>query len=344
MDPPALDNRTDFKVLPQPLLDRDGDRLAVIVKATLGLGPDGVLDPLPKSRQRAIRSADIPWGEPEKSSILYPSDLCLRKPGTDVLVVARAFAPQGTAVPTFDVAVQVGPLKKYLRIFGMRVWQAKGSGMSSPRPMTELDVRYDHAWGGFDDSDPTEIVEEPRNPVGMGIARDPNALTHQPAPRIEDIESPISSARARPRPGGIGAIGRHWEPRRKYMGTFDARWLEERAPLLPLDFDDRANHCATPDLVADKPLLGDEKVALLNLVPGGGATTFALAKLGIAIEFRVKDRPTEVFAPHIDTILIDVHPDKPEPFPVVEYVWRASVKAPRRMKDARVIVHERSAV
>jgi hypothetical protein len=38
--------------------------------------------------------------------------------------------------------------------------------------------------------------------------------------------------------------------------------------------------------------------------------------------------------------LLETGPDKPI---AVEMVWRAHVKAPRRMKDARVIVREREA-
>ena len=340
MDPPPLDNSTDFIAHPQPLVDRDGERLVVIVKATLELSPDGVLDVAPKARRRGIRMADVPWGEPEKSSILFPADLCVRKPGTDVIVVAKAYAPGGKPVPTFDAAVQVGPLRKLVRLFGLRVWQKAGEGLSPPRPVGEVEMRYDLAWGGIDVSDPAKIVEEARNPVGLGVSRDPDALTHQPAPSIEDPTEPILTARTRPRPAGLGAIGRHWEPRRKYVGTYDARWLEERAPLPPLDQDDRVHLCATPELVAVPPLLGGEEVALLNLVPGGGATTFRLPRIAVEIAFHVKDRPVEPCRPHLDTVLIDLLERSPPQPITVEYVWRASVKAPRRTKDARVVVRE----
>lgn len=341
MDQPPLDNRTDFVAHPQPLVDRDGERLVVIVKATLELAADGALDVAPEERRRGVRMADVPWGDPEKSSILYPADLCVRKPGTDVIVVARAHAPGGKPVTSFDVAVQVGPLRKLARVYGLRVWQKAGEGISPPRPVASLEMRYDLAWGGVDASDPERVVEEPRNPVGLGVARDPAALTHQPAPSIEDPEEPMLSARTRPKPAGIGAIGRHWEPRRRYVGTYDARWLEERAPLPPLDQDDRVNLCATPELCATPPLAGGEEVALVNLTPGGGSTAFRLPRLAVEIAFRVAGRPAEAFRPHLDTVLIDALMDEEPPRPLtVELVWRASVKAPRKMKDARILVRE----
>ena len=341
MDSPSLDNRTGYAVLPQLLMDREGEKLAVLVKATYELAPGAVeLVVAPPPRRRGVRMADVPWGELEKSSVLYPADLCLRKPGTDVVVVAKAYAPDGRAVPSFDAGVRVGPVAKTVRVFGLRVWQKAGSGLSAPRPIGELELRYDFAWGGYDDSDPERPVEEARNPIGLGFVRDPEALTHQPAPSIEDPAELLTSCRTRPAPAGVGAIARHWAPRRRHLGTYDAAWLESRAPLLPADFDDRANLCATPDLVAHTPLLGAEEVALLNLVPGGGSTRFALPGVGVEIDVRVKGREPEVVRPYLDTVLVDalVVPRRPL---TVELVWRAAVRAPRRMKDARIVVRER---
>lgn len=342
MDQPPVDNPTELVAHPQLIVDKDGERLVTIVKATFLREPDGTIELAPRRWQRKIRFADIPWGEPEKSSILYPADICLRKPGTDVIVVARAHAPGGKPVPTFDAAVRVGPLQKIVRVFGLRVWAADGTGLSPPRPVAEVEMRYDNAWGGVDDSDPAAFLEEPRNPVGTGITRDHSSLRHQPAPCLEDPSEPILTSRTRPAPAGMGAIGRHWEPRRRYAGTFDARWLEDRAPLPPLDQDDRHHLSATPDLIATPPLRGGEDVALLNLEPGGGTSSFRLPRLTVEIQFRIKDRAVEVIRPYLDTVLIDTlaNPRKEDRPLTIEYVYRASVKAPRRLADASVRVRE----
>src|SRR3954470_13425195 len=167
MDPPRLDNKTTFAAQPRMLMAKDGERLVLIVKATfVRLAGETNLELVPEHERRGIRGQDIPWGDPEKSSIKYPSDLCLAKPGTDVIVVAAAHAPGGKPVPSFDAGVRVGPLQKTIRVFGLRVWGANGSSLTAPRPTTGAEVRYDHAWGGLDVSDPTRPVEEPRNPVG----------------------------------------------------------------------------------------------------------------------------------------------------------------------------------
>ncbi|EYF00239.1 DUF2169 family type VI secretion system accessory protein [Chondromyces apiculatus] len=336
----ALDNKTDFAVHQQVLLDTEGEKLVAIVKATFEVDGSEV-DIAPAERTRGIRFADFPWEKDAPESLAYPADVCLRKPGTDVIFVARACAPGGRAVPSFDVRVEVGPLRKSLVVFGQRLWLADGAGLSTPQPIQEIDMRYDHAWGGRDDEDPAEPLEEPRNPVGKGVTRAPEGLTHQPAPHIEDPSFPILSVRTAPPPAGIGVVGRSWEPRRRYAGTYDAAWQEFRAPLLPDDFDDRFNLCASPGLIATPPLVGGEPVRLLNLTPGGGALTFALPRVHLEIEFRVKGREPAIFTPYLDTVLFDLYMPTPEKPLAVEMVWRASVKAPRRLKDARVLVRER---
>lgn len=338
MDPPRLDNKTVLAARPHLLLGKDGERLVLIVKATFTRPFQGPLELSQPAGRRGIRGADVPWGDPEKSSIKYPADLCITKRGTDVIVVAAAHAPGGRAVPSFDAGIRVGPLEKTIRVFGLRVWEANGSGLSAPRPTTGIEVRYDYAFGGLDLSDPTKPVEEPRNPVGMGIARDLSTLTHQPAPFIEDPLNPIGSARTRPPPAGLGAIGRHWEPRRHLLGTYDAKWLETRAPLLPLDHDERGNSCASPGLTAIPPLVGGEQVTLLNLTPGGGSIGFRLPRLRVVATLFVKDLEPEKLVPHLDTVIIDTVDVPDTTDVVVEMVYRAAFRPPRRMKDGRLLL------
>lgn len=343
MDQPDLDNRTDFAVHPQLLADRDGEKLAIVVKATFEVQPDGGVELAPAARTRGVRFADLPWEKEKPESLAYPADMCLRKPGTDVVLAAKAHAPGGRPAPRIDVRVEVGPLAKSLAVFGRRLWLDGGSGLSEPAPIAELELRYDHAWGGRDDEDPKKLCEEPRNPIGMGLTRDPASLKHRPAPHIEDPAHPIRSFRTAPPPAGVGPIGRSWEPRRRYAGTYDQDWQELRAPLLPDDFDDRFNLCASPGLTADQPLQGGEPVRLLNLVPGGGALSFALPKVRLEIALAVKDREPVLFTPHLDTVMIDLLITPPGVPAVVEMVWRAHARAPRKLKDARILVREQRA-
>jgi hypothetical protein len=339
---PRLDNRTDFVVFPHILVDRDGDKLVTMVKATFECASlqGGELELAPRKRRRGLRMKDFPWSDKEPTPIAYPADVCIRKAATDVVFVARAHAPGGIPVPTFDAYAQVASLRKAIKIFGLRVWEVDGNGLPPARPIAELEVRYDYAWGGFDDSDPKKLVEEARNPQGMGCVRDSSVLSDKPAPQIEDPAAPIRTWKTRPPPAGLGPIGRHWQPRRGFAGTFDAAWKEKRSPLLPADFDDRYNQCASPGLMADPPLLGGEEVKLLNLVRGGGPTLFTLPRVGVEIEFRPKDGEPQSFRPPIDTVLVDLMGFIPEQPIAVEMVWRASIRAPRYVDQASVVVRE----
>lgn len=347
MESPRVENDTEFLVHPQLLCDRDGEKLAVMVKATFELSPDGksrgrdgTFAIAPADRRRGIRQADIPWGKPEKSSILYPADLCLRKPGTDVIAVAVARAPGETAVPSFDAGLKIGKLERLVKVLGPRTWLPEGQGITEPRPIARLEVRWEYAFGGSDDSDPAHPVEDPRNPLGRGVARTLAALSGSPAPQLEDPAAPITRASDRPNPVGLSALGRHWEPRRALWGTFDKAWLEDRAPLMPADFDDRANHFAPSVLIASPALRGGEGGALLNLTPGGGRVPFVLPKIALELLIRDGAAPPVRFEPDIDTVVVDTLPTKVGVPVTLELTWRAFVPAPRRQKDVTIHVRE----
>lgn len=340
MDAPTIVNKTDFAAAPRTLMSKEGERLVVIVKGTFAkFSAQEELECVSKVLRRGIRGQDIPWGNPEKSSIKYPSDLCIAKPGTDVIVVAAAHAPGGKAVPFFDAGLQVGTLEKVVRIFGPRVWGHNGSSLSSPRPTLGTEIRYDYAWGGLDDSDPMRLLEEARNPVGTGVTRDVTTLTHTPAPCVEDPGNLLVSVQTKPAPAGLGAIGRHWVPRRHFLGNYGAAWLRERAPLLPLDHDDRSNLCASTGLTAVSPLSGGEKSALWNLTPGGGTLKFALPRVHLTITLQTKEKEPQSKMPYLDTVLIDTLRTPEDSFLIVEMVWRAAFTPPRRLKDAKLTVN-----
>ena len=107
--------------------------------------------------------------------------------------------------------------------------------------------------------------------------------------------------------------------------------------------DDRFNHCASPGLVAERPLAGGEACGLYNLTPGGGTRAFSLPRTGVLVEVAVKGRPRETLSPHLDTVLIDTLEEGPDAPITVELVWRAVVRAPRKARDARITVREREA-
>ncbi len=355
---PKVENATDFVVEPHTLVDADGEKLCAILKATFEFvpgpprGADGTFEAAPRARRRPIRAADIPWGEPEKSSIAYPSDLCVRKPGTDIIVVARAFAPRGESAPSFDAGVKLGKVHKIVRINGPRVFAANGDSITRPRPVRSLDVRYDFAYGGTDATE-EDFKEDARNPVGIGVSLKVGTLDGAQAPQIEDPLDPITRANGSFKPAGLGVIGRHWEPRRKLWGTHDAAWLKNRAPLPPKDFDERANLAATPELIHMPPLQGGEEGGMTNLSAAHETLTFVLPRLRTTMTFRAKGQQPVSFSPYLDTIILDTRflpralNEAGEPVPpnltemVLEIVQRACIPAPRKPSDVTIHVEEK---
>jgi hypothetical protein len=340
MDTPPLDNQTEFVVHPQLLLTKEGEKLAAFVKATFEILPTGKLRLAVEERVRPIRHTDEVWEDPEVDSIKYPCDISPEKLGTDIIATATAHAPGGAPVNQFDTYLRVGAFHKAVRIFGLRVWQARGAGLSSAQPLSSLDVRYDFAWGGRDDSDPSRTVEEPRNPVGRGIRAQRDDLTHQLAPQIGDPEQPLRDVSTRPPPAGLGAMGRSFAPRRDLAGTFDESWQEYRCPLPPEDQKDEFHQCASPGLVARPHLQGGEECALLNLHPGG-PLQFTLPHIRLQIEFRREGRDAHpIKRPTLNTVLIDTHCCLSGELPVLEMLWVATTPAPRKMASSLIVVRE----
>ena len=116
-----IDNRTPFLVGISPSMDKEGvDWANVEVKGTFDI-VSGVAALPVSSEQVPLWAGDQHWGDPATSSIRYASDLGPAKMGTDVALIGHAYAKRGRARVS-DVALQVGPLRKGVRVFGERRW------------------------------------------------------------------------------------------------------------------------------------------------------------------------------------------------------------------------------
>lgn len=272
MPHPKVDNDSPIVVTPLFLDDEDGrPSLTIVLRACFEILEHGALALL--EEQPPLCAAGEFWGDPDLSSYKYEPEIAPLKLATDVAVVASAWAPN-PRVTTMDVAIQVGPLSKGLRVFGDRVWFAAGveAGMTKPLPFEKMPISYDRAFGGWDRTaaNPVDHDYERRNPSGRGFhGRNNRMRDRDPLPNIEDPGAPISGYRDRPTPAGFGFTSPHWLPRASLAGTYDAKWAEDRKPRLPKDFDPRYFNAGSPGMIANGYLRGDEPVHALGLTKGG---------------------------------------------------------------------------
>jgi hypothetical protein len=127
-----------------------------------------------------------------------------------------------------------------------------------------------------------------RNPVGKGFPKSASRLANTPA---HSVEYPAGDP-AKTGPAGFGAIASYWSPRRELAGTYDAKWVEKRKPLLPADYDERFVLCAPPDQRLPKHLRGGEQIALLNMTPDG-LLSFELPKIYFTFSSRFGSKAEE---------------------------------------------------
>jgi hypothetical protein len=236
-------------------------------------------------------------------------------------------APGGVPAPEVDVGIRVAGRTKLLRVHGLRQWRRGLLAVtpSAAAPALRTPLAWSCAYGGLDLSDPERPLEEARNPVGRGVARNIERLVGQPAPQIEAPGAPIRAAGERHAPVGCAPLGRHFEPRRSHAGTYDAAWLRSVYPARPKDYRPEHEHCAAPDLVFAEPLRGGEPVRLQG-VHEAGPLAFALPKWLVRVEALVDGR-TQERRPHLDTVVVDTDAM------VLELVWRTLFRCPPRMRD-----------
>jgi len=304
----------------------------VVVKATFDVDESGLCRI--SDEQEPLVYADVHHGDPATSSIKHENDFAPVKPRADVLVEGMAVAPAGRAVTRIDVAL-VGPgLDKRAIVTGDRRWVRSAGGVvaSAPEPFVAMPLVWDRAFGGSDLShaSPMKHGTELRNLAGVGFHRNGNrdTVVGKALPNVERPDSAMREWSDKPEPIGFGPVGRSWQPRIGFAGTYDQRWMDEKLPFLPDDFDDRYFQSAPPDQ------------QLEGLSPGGtfgclhmnarGRFTVALPELRVPVRFTVGDR-VEARTLSADTLIMAPARER------IVLVGRASVPLPRKMVALREV-------
>ncbi len=294
-------NITPFAAAIAPSQDRDGGDLAVaVLKATFQFTARGEVSPAPPGAQLPVSTAEVPWGDPDGSSLRYASDVSPAKPGTDVAIVGHAY---GRGQKEAKVGFRLGALQKVLVVSGPRVWAARFPlTVAGPVAFDKVPLLYEQAFGGAYEEEGKGRLSFQENPVGVGFSK--TVAVRAPLPAIEYPNARFASVKDRPKPAGFGFIPPGWKQRSCFAGTFDASWEKNRRPLMPADLDERFWNTVPQDQVLKPKLAGGERLVLLNLHPEAETVTLALPRFAFSAHFRVKDGET-VLPMTADTLLIE---------------------------------------
>ena len=314
--------------------DKDGREWVVVVaKGTYGIPDHPDREPVPLKEQVPLITRDLFTGEPGFSAPLYEIDFALRKPRCDVLFNGSCYAPGGKPTTKVLVGIRVGLLTKSFNVVGNRVWRSSmlHVGSSSPEPFTTMPLSYNNAYGGVDkpNEEPKNHKWYPLNHVGLGYH--PKAHAGMPLPNTEEIGDAVSCPDGSYKPMAFGPLGRSWQQRIKWAGTYNQKWRDDTFPFLPDDFDERYFQCAPEDQQMGY-LNGGEEVVMINLTPQG-RTTFRLpANFWLPLLFFFRKGGVAEVSAVVDTVLLE--PDAGR----FVLVWRASFPLRRNIREVSQVI------
>jgi hypothetical protein len=330
-----LVNTTPFRVSLNVIPDGHGDDVVVVAaKVTLRLGRQLEWT----EEQQPLVEADEYWGEAGASSLKHSGELGLPKPATNVVLIGHAWPANGKKVTSIDVSVSAGRLKKTVRVFGDRCWSATalGTTMTDPLPFESMPLVFERAYGGSRAlEDGTEVVER-RNPIGAGFLGGDRGrrIDGVRLPNLEEPRALIRGPKDQPPPACFGAVAPAWSPRLEYAGTYDEKWREARAPLLPDDFDPRYFNIAAPELTTSGHFAGKEPFTIIG-ASKHGRLEFVLPSWDLAARFFVG---REIEAPPFVLDSVVINPDDER----ICLLWKAERACRGELfKVKRVEVHLR---
>jgi hypothetical protein len=209
--------------------------LSVLLKRTYEIVPGGFCRRAEKDA--SILPGDKHWDDPMNSSVKFESDFVPWKNGTDVVLNAKAFAPNGVPVQGLFAAVHVGTAMKQILVIGNRTACFTGGvpSFTEPERFLEMDIRYELAYGGADIySDRKLPCLYARNPVGKGFAiRNVREIVEGlELPNLEDPGDRLDPYRLccghfmnweqQPFPQSFGWFPKPWQPRASLAGVMPA--------------------------------------------------------------------------------------------------------------------------
>jgi hypothetical protein len=211
-----------------------GHRLTISVKGTFVLTHRA--DATIAAHQDSVHG-DISWDHNPQASLFAPSDFIPFKPRIDVIFSGRAFAPGGASVDALTARLQVGHLRKALRVSGPRVWMdgSSGLGPSVPERFLAAPLRYEMA------------AMQGENLSGIQQV----GSNGWPLPRIEAIEE-NSGKQFTP---GFGPLPIRWRAERHALtdaGVAFIRRMRSQHAVCPPNFPFSVFNCAPAEQQLDE--------------------------------------------------------------------------------------------
>lgn len=282
--------------------DKGTPIFSVLVKRTYDIVSGEVIARSEKTQPFVMVDSFYDHGDPEWSTVQYESDLMPYKLATDVVLIGRAYAPNGRKFPEIDISLAIGKFNKVIRVVGNRhciYREGKDPVFSEPVEFSDMQIRYEKAYGGMDEySNPNMPFHYPRNPLGVGLAvkNIRESIEGLVLPNFEDLQDLLTPDRVvlgdlknwnkQPLPQGYGWYQKTWYPRCSFVGSVpgfvdpDEVMREETLGIVPErqialsrqfklpSYDVRFNNGASLGLVLPY-LKGDEVVNLFHLTPEG---------------------------------------------------------------------------
>ncbi len=220
-----------------PGLDhQDQHQLTLVAKGTWSISK-GRLRPVDERQRIPLHPGPVHLGDPAASSLRWAGDAAPLGAGTDVVVLGEAVSPRPTTQLLASITVE--GIKRELLLHGPRRWDRGlfGWKITPAEPASRFPLSWEHAVGGTD----RKGRACPHNPLGRGWAAPEVGAV---LPGIDDPAAPYTAPNDRPDPVNTGYVAANWQPRLGFAGTYDASWQQDRAPLLPGDFNPRFHRAA----------------------------------------------------------------------------------------------------
>ena len=282
--------------------------LVVVIKGTFRLPKPGE-DVRLHEEQLPLIMADTFTGEPGFSAPMYEVDFAPRKHRCDILLLGSAHAPNGRPTTRVPVGLRIGNWQKTFAVVGKRHWDAgiTGTRATAAESFITQPFSYDVAFGGLDahHENPAKHAAFTRNPVGRGFHKHLKSewVDGAPLPHTEELNRPVGAPDGDYAPMSFGPVGRGWEQRSRYAGTYDDEWLEKHFPFLPPDFNEQYYQAAPLDQQLPIPI-GGQEVSLGNLTPDG-VRTFMLPAFEAPINIFPKKGERADYKANLDTIVFE---------------------------------------